>query len=157
MNSRLIYILILSLFCGKGFSQMRDDAISLQAKYLIKDSLIEFTVSVFNQGSDSIGLYTKDRFDYGDKKHWPNCFFIQKAINGIYFNLFPGGTSQHIYSSDIVYLQKQKNYKFEIAFPIRKVFSPFESGDYSITFQISYLKRRKEHKIESESLFFSIH
>jgi len=156
MNLRLTYILILSLFFSEGFSQLRDDAINLQTKYLIKDSSIEFTVSVFNRGSENIGLYTKDQFDYGDKKHWPNCFFIQKAINGIFYNIYPEGSTQSAYSLDVLYLEKGQSQIFKINFPIREFYSPFESGSYSITFKVNYLKKRKERTIESETLYFTI-
>lgn len=157
MNSRVIFVLVVNFFCINSFSQHKDTAISLQTSYLAKDSLIVFSVSVLNNGCDSIGLYSHDPFNFCDQQSWPNCFFIQRSINRMYYNLYPNGTSQHAYSFDLIYLKKHQSHKFSIAFPIRKFHSPFEPGLYSIAFKIGYIKKKEENTIESETIYFTIY
>lgn len=156
MIPKFVYGLLLNLCFYNALSQMVDSTINVQTKYKVKDSVIVFAVSVLNEGCDSIGVFSNDPFYYCNKQQWPNCFFLQKEINGLYYYLYPDGTSPHAYSFEIKYLQKGQSCIFNIEIPIRKALSPIDSGSYSITFQIGYIKNGKETAFISETSYFKI-
>ncbi len=154
MSKTFFLVLLLLGFNIVATCQQGGNHLKLSVNYIIQDSSITFDIIIKNLTSDSIGIYKKDPFYYCDKQPGPNCFSVLKEINMEYYNLYPVGSIPHRYNGRIYFIPKNTSCKVEFSLPLKQLFSPIDSGNYSIIFQMEYLYQKVEGKILSETIYF---